>query len=49
MQEIETFSTDRLLAERIAKEHFGELSRMWQDPRVMEALGGVRSEQEALA
>ncbi|HEY7680110.1 MAG TPA: GNAT family N-acetyltransferase [Terriglobia bacterium] len=46
---VEAFSTERLLAERIAEKHFSDLYRMWRDARVMETLGGVRSEQESLA
>lgn len=45
MQEIERFSTERLLAERMAEEHFDDLVLLWQDPRVMATLGGVRTEQ----
>jgi hypothetical protein len=45
MQDIERFSTERLLAERITESHFAELCLLWQDPRVMEYIGGVRSEE----
>jgi RimJ/RimL family protein N-acetyltransferase len=46
MPPIETFRTDRLTAERLRVEHFDELHRMHQDPRVMATLGGLRSEEE---
>ena len=50
---IETFHTDRLLAERLRPEHFVELRLMHRDPRVMATLapagapnGGVLSDEE---
>jgi RimJ/RimL family protein N-acetyltransferase len=50
---LETFSTDRLIAERLRDEHFDELRRMHRDPRVMATLapagapnGGVLSDEE---
>jgi ribosomal-protein-alanine N-acetyltransferase len=50
---IETFRTDRLIAERLRVEHFDELRRMHRDPRVMATLapagapsGGVLSDEE---
>src|SRR5918997_4142162 len=53
MQSIETFSTERLIAERLRDEHFDELRRMHRDPRVMATLapagapnGGVLSDEE---
>ncbi len=49
----ETFSTDRLIAERLRDEHFDELRRMHRDLRVMATLapagapnGGVLSDEE---
>ena len=39
MQLVETFRTDRLIAERLRDEHFDELCRMHRDPRVMATLG----------
>jgi len=53
MQSIETFHTDRLIAERLRAEHFVELRRMHRDRRVMATLapagapnGGVLSDEE---
>ena len=53
MQSIETFHTERLIAERLHAEHFVELRRMHRDPRVMATLapagapnGGVLSDEE---
>jgi [ribosomal protein S5]-alanine N-acetyltransferase len=50
---IETFHTDRLIAERLRAEHFVELRRMHRDRRVMATLapagapnGGVLSDEE---
>ena len=50
---IETFHTDRLIAERLRAEHFVELHRMHRDRRVMATLapagapnGGVLSDEE---
>ena len=50
---LETFSTDRLIAERLRDEHFDELRRMHRDLRVMATLapagapnGGVLSDEE---
>ncbi|WP_017655027.1 GNAT family N-acetyltransferase [Fortiea contorta] len=45
MQLIETFSTRRLLAERLCFQHLNELYRMHQDQQVMATLGGVRSDE----
>ena len=45
MHDIERFTTDRLLAERITDAHFRDLCRLWQDPRVMTYTGGVRSDE----
>jgi [ribosomal protein S5]-alanine N-acetyltransferase len=43
---VETFRTDRLVAERLRDEHFEEIRRMHQDPAVMTTLGGLRSDGE---
>ena len=50
---VETFHTDRLIAERLRAEHFVELRRMHRDRRVMATLapagakdGGVLSDEE---
>jgi len=37
-----SFATERLLAERLQPEHYGDLLRMHSDPVQMEMLGGVR-------
>lgn len=41
----ETFTTARLLAERLRPEHYGELRRADSDPSLMEMLGGVRDDE----
>lgn len=46
MQLIETFSTERLFAERLRFIHLNELNKMHQDNQVMATLGGVRSDEE---
>ncbi|MCF4967399.1 GNAT family N-acetyltransferase [Nostoc sp. CMAA1605] len=46
MQIIETFSTSRLLAERLQFQDLHELCRMHQNQKVMATLGGVRSDEE---
>jgi [ribosomal protein S5]-alanine N-acetyltransferase len=46
MQLIETFSTNRLVAERLRFQHLNELCRMHQNKQVMATLGGVRSDEE---
>src|SRR5579883_2572784 len=46
MQNIETFLTARLTAERLSADHFDELCRMHHDERVMATLGGVRSDDD---
>ncbi len=43
---IETFYTDRLIAERFQADDFGELCRMHREPKIMATLGGVRSDAE---
>jgi ribosomal-protein-alanine N-acetyltransferase len=52
---LETFHTERLIAERLRAEHFDELRRMHYDSRVMATLapagapnGGILSEEETL-
>lgn len=45
MQLIETFTTNRLLAERLQFQHLNELYRMHQNQQVMATLGGVRSDE----
>jgi [ribosomal protein S5]-alanine N-acetyltransferase len=45
MQLIETFSTHRLLAERLRFQHLNELYSMHQNIQVMATLGGVRSDE----
>ncbi|MBD6616537.1 GNAT family N-acetyltransferase [Komarekiella sp. 'clone 1'] len=45
MQLIETFFTQRLLAERLHFKHLNELYRMHQNTQVMATLGGVRSDE----
>ncbi|MBI3934774.1 MAG: GNAT family N-acetyltransferase [Acidobacteria bacterium] len=45
MANIERFSTERLIAERLTEAHFEELRLLWQDPRMMTYSGGVRSEE----
>ncbi|MEH2182250.1 GNAT family N-acetyltransferase [Nostoc sp.] len=46
MQLIDTFTTDRLFAERLKFKHLNELCRMHQNQQVMATLGGVRSDEE---
>lgn len=45
MELIETFSTPRLLAERLRFQHLNELYRMHQNRQVMATLGGIRSDE----
>jgi [ribosomal protein S5]-alanine N-acetyltransferase len=56
MLAIESFTTERLLAERLGSQHLADLSRMHGDPRVMKTLapaghpnGGMLSEAETRA
>ncbi|MCP6758950.1 MAG: GNAT family N-acetyltransferase [Fischerella sp. CENA71] len=42
----ETFTTERLLAERLQFQHLNELHRMHRDSQVMATLGGIRSDEE---
>ena len=41
---VEHFDTQRLFAERLRATDYADLCRMNQNPRVMEAIGGVRSD-----
>jgi [ribosomal protein S5]-alanine N-acetyltransferase len=43
---VETFRTDRLLAERLSEGDMADIRRMHRDPRVMATLGGLRSDEE---
>lgn len=45
----DTFSTERLRAERLTPEHLAEVRRMHRDPVVMAHLGGVRDATETAA
>jgi RimJ/RimL family protein N-acetyltransferase len=40
MHSLDTFTTERLVARRVQPEHFAEMFRLHQDPRVMATLGG---------
>jgi RimJ/RimL family protein N-acetyltransferase len=42
MTSYDRFETARLAAERLRADHFDELHRLHQDPRVMATLGGLR-------
>ncbi|HET9709850.1 MAG TPA: GNAT family N-acetyltransferase [Gemmatimonadales bacterium] len=46
---LETFTTERLQAERLTLQHLPEVRRMHQDAAVMARLGGVRTEQQTAA
>lgn len=46
MQLIETFQTQRLLAERLRFQHLHEICMMHQNQKLMATLGGVRSDEE---
>ena len=43
---LDAFQTVRMVTERARKEHFDELVRLHQDPKVMATLGGVMAEDE---
>jgi ribosomal-protein-alanine N-acetyltransferase len=43
---VETFRTERLLAERLSEGDMADIRRMHRDPRVMATLGGLRSDEE---
>ena len=42
----DSFTTARLVAERLTRDHFDEVLRMHRDPEVMASLGGIRDEQQ---
>jgi len=42
----DSFSTPRLVAERLREHHYDDLLRMHADPRQMATLGGVKNEAE---
>ncbi len=44
MQLIDTFCTDRLIADRLQANHLSDLCRMHQNSRVMATLKGIRSD-----
>ena len=44
MQQVETFQTGRLVAERLSQHNLEDLLAMNRDPRVMATLGGVRAD-----
>ncbi len=46
MQTIETYQTERLVAERLSADHLDDLLRMNRDPKVMATLGGVRPDEQ---
>jgi RimJ/RimL family protein N-acetyltransferase len=46
---LDTFSTERLRAERLRSDHLADLRRMDRHPVVMEHLGGVREDAKTLA
>lgn len=46
---LDTFTTPRLHAERVAPAHLPEIRRMHRDARVMATLGGVRTEDQTHA
>ncbi len=43
----ETFTTERLRAERLTADHLAEVLRMFSDPQVMAQLGGIRDGRQA--
>jgi RimJ/RimL family protein N-acetyltransferase len=45
----ETFKTSRLRADRLRAEHFPDLRRIHTDTRVMEHLGGAKTEDQTLS
>jgi ribosomal-protein-alanine N-acetyltransferase len=47
MQSIETFFTTHLIGDCLQLEHLDQLCIMHQDPQVMAALGGVRSQEQS--
>lgn len=44
-----SFTTDRLRAERLTADHLGEVQRMHRDSAVMAHLGGVRDDEQTAA
>lgn len=46
---LETFTTERLRAERLASDHLPEVRRMFRDAVVMAQLGGVRDANQTAA
>ncbi len=49
MDSADLFTTRRLTAQRLRDTHQDDLLRMDQDPRIMNSIGGVRSEEESRA
>jgi len=47
--DLDTFTTERLRAERLTAAHLPEIRRMHRDPAVMAQLGGVRDEEQTAA
>jgi len=45
----DSFTTERLRAERLTPDHLAEVQRMHRDPAVMAHLGGVRDEERTAA
>ncbi len=45
----DSFTTERLRAERLTPDHLGEIQRMHRDPAVMTHLGGVRDDAQTAA
>lgn len=45
----ESFTTDRLRAERLTADHLEEVRRMHRDPAVMAHLGGLRDDEQTAA
>lgn len=46
---VDRFTTDRLEAERVRESHLADLLKMDRDPRIMDNVGGVRTEDETRA
>lgn len=49
MNSLERFTTKRLVAERLRETNLDSLLSMDRDPRIMDQLGGVRSEEDTVA
>jgi len=45
MDPIDRFMTERLIADRLRDTHLGDLLRMDGDSRIMDSIGGIRSEE----